>query len=551
VPVFIHRLLIPALLAAGSPAAALQRSNDHGSAVLIMGQEPATPIPTLLNGSANIAVSDLLFLRLARPGVGLSTTDERAFEPQLARSWSRRDSLTIVFELDPRARWHDGVAVTARDVVFSFARMRDSTVDAQRALLLRYLASVTAEGDRRVVMRFRRAYPEQFYDASYHVQPLPAHLVDSLPPGPRFAGSEFVKRPVGNGPYRWIRRDPGRQLELAADPEYFLGAPKLDRLIFLTVRDPEAQINLLLDGTADILEAVPPVSGPVRLAANPAVRLLNIPSLSVLYLLFNQRAPGDRSRAHPILGDVEVRRAISLALDRLNLARSTYGRFALPADAPAAQAHWTRDVVPRGTAYNPAAARTLLASRGWVDRNGDGVLEKDGVPLTLRLSIPATSATRAIMAPQVQEQLRRIGVRVEIDRLDFPVFIERRTKGEFDLDLSAANMDPSPSGIVQSWSCAGRGGTNVGGYCDPGLDSLLERAIYATRNGGRIWQAAYARLQGDVPAVFLASPAWSVAVHSRFRNVSIRPESPYGDLWRWSVDPARRISRDATGAPSR
>ncbi len=547
----IHRLLIPALLAAASPAAALQRINDHGSAVIIMGQEPATPIPTLLSGSANNAVSDLLFLRLARPGVGLSTTDERTFEPQLARSWSRRDSLTIVFELDPRARWHDGVAVTAKDVVFSFARMRDSTVDAQRALLLRYLASVTAESDQRVVMRFRRAYPEQFYDASYHVQLLPAHLVDTLPPGPRFASSEFVKRPVGNGPYRWVRRDPGRQLELAANSGFFLGTPKLDRLVFLTARDPEAQINLLLDGTADIFEAVPPVSGPVRLAANPAVKLLNVPSLSVLYLLFNQRASGDRNRPHPILADVDVRRAIAMALDRLNLARSTYGRFALPADAPAAQAHWTQGMVPKGAAYNPTGARGLLAKRGWVDRNGDGILEKDGVLLVLRLNIPATSATRAIMAPQVQEQLRRIGVRVEIARLDFPVFIERRSKGEFDLDLTVANMDPSPSGIVQSWTCAGRGGSNVGWYCNPGLDSLLDRTIYTPGSTEKSWQSAYARLQADAPAVFLASPAYSIAVHSRFRNVTIRPESPYGDLWRWSVDPGRRIARDGIAASPR
>ncbi|HEY9518616.1 MAG TPA: hypothetical protein VIQ98_05130, partial [Gemmatimonadales bacterium] len=86
----IRRLLIPALLCAAAPAAAQPRGNDHGSVVIIMGQEPATPIPTLLNGSANIAVSDLLFLRLARPGPGLTTTDERSFEPQLARGWSRR-----------------------------------------------------------------------------------------------------------------------------------------------------------------------------------------------------------------------------------------------------------------------------------------------------------------------------------------------------------------------------------------------------------------------------------------------------------------------------
>jgi peptide/nickel transport system substrate-binding protein len=547
----IRRLLIPALLCAAVPAAAQQRGNDHGSVVIIMGQEPSTPIPTLLNGSANIAVSDLLFLRLARPGPGLTTTEERSFEPQLARSWSRRDSLTLVFELDPRARWHDGTPVTARDVVTSFARMRDSTVDPQRALLLRYLATVTAENEHRVAMKFRRAYPGQFYDASYHVQPLPAHLVEQIPRGPAFASSEFVKNPVGNGPYRWVRRDPGRQLELQANPGFFLGAPKLDRVVFLTARDPEAQMNLLLDGTADLFEAVPPVSGPVRLARSRSTRLLTVPSLSVLYLLINQRAPGDRERLHPILGDVEVRRALAMGLYRLNLARSTYGRFALPAEAPAAQAHWTRGLVPGGPGYQPAAARALLARRGWRDENGDGVLEKNGVSLVLRLSVPATSATRAIMAPQVQEQLRRIGVRVEIVRLDFPVFIERRSKGEFDLDLSVANMDPSPSGIVQSWSCAGRAGSNVAWYCNTALDSLLDRTIYTRDGSEKSWRSAYAMLQADVPAVFLASPANSIAVHTRYRNVSFRPESLYGDLWRWSVDPGRRIARDGAGAPSR
>ena len=545
----VHRLLIPVLLLLPSSLAALrQRPSNHGSVVVVLGQEPSTPVPTLLNGTANVDVSDLLFLRLARPGRGLVTTDERSFEPQLARSWTRRDSLTIAFDLDPRATWHDGIPVTSRDIVFSFARERDSTVDPARALLLRYLASVTAEGDHRVVMRFRRAYPEQLYDATFHVQPLPAHLVDTIPPA-RFAGSAFVRQPVGNGPYRWVRRESGRQLELAANPGFFLGTPTIDRIVFLTARNPEAQINLVLDGSADLFENVPPVSGPPRLAANRSMRLVSLPSFSTVYLLFNQRAYGDRSRPHPILGDLGVRRAIAMAIDRTTLVRSAYGRFALPLDAPSAQSHWTHRLVPKGPAYDPEAARALLTRQGWVDRDGDGIREKDGVPLVLRLNVPSTSASRAVMAPQVQEQLRRVGVRVEIFRMDAPVFGEHRNKGEFDLDLSGASMDPTPSGIVQSWSCAGRGGSNVGWYCDPGLDSLLDKAIYSSRSGEREWQSAYARLQGDVPAVFLASPAHSIAVHTRFRNVSFRPESLYSDIWRWSVDPDRRIARDRTAAP--
>jgi len=520
-----------------------QRGADHGSIVIILGQEPATPVPTLLGAKANNDVADLLFLRLARPGRTLITTDEKSFEPQLARSWTRRDSLTLVFELDPRAKWHDGMPVTARDVLFSFARMRDSTVDPQRALLLRHLASVTAEGERRVVLRFRRAYPEQFYDATWHVQLLPAHLVDTIP-AERFAGSAFVRAPVGNGPYRWVRREPGQRLELAGNPGFFLGPVKLDRVIFLVVRDPEAALNLLLDGSADAYEAVPPTSGPARLAANPQLRLLTVPSFSVMYLLFNERAYGDRTQPHPILADANVRRALAMGIDRSPLLRSTYGGYALPAMAPVPAAHWTYRLVPKEPSYDPAAARELLQREGWSDHDGDGVLDKNGAPLALRLNLPTTSAPRVGMAPQVQEQLRRIGVRLELTRLDGPVWGQRRQRGEFDLDFSAAVMDPTPSGILQSWSCAGRAGSNYAQYCDPAVDSSLDRAIYSAHGGERPWRAAYTALQHDAPAIFLASPQTVFALHRRFREVNLRPESLYSDLWRWSVDPGRRLPRD-------
>ena len=157
-PVIARRLVVSALLLAiAPPLAARQSASDHGSAVIVVGQEPSTPVPTLLGAKADNDVSDLLFLRLAHPPANLATTNEKSFVPELARSWTRRNPLTLVFELDPRARWHDGVAVTSRDVVFSFERMRDPEVDPDRALALRHLASVTAEGDHRVVLRFRRA----------------------------------------------------------------------------------------------------------------------------------------------------------------------------------------------------------------------------------------------------------------------------------------------------------------------------------------------------------------------------------------------------------
>jgi ABC-type transport system substrate-binding protein len=94
-----------------------------------------------------------------------------------------------------------------------------------------------------------------------------------------------------------VRREAGRQLELAGNPDFFLGAPKLDRVVILTAGDPDAMMNLVLDGTADAFEALSPVSGPPRLAANKTMRIELAPSFTVISLLFNQRAFGDRTRS--------------------------------------------------------------------------------------------------------------------------------------------------------------------------------------------------------------------------------------------------------------
>lgn len=515
-----------------------------GTAVIVVGAEPSAPVPTVGSGKANVDVADILFLRLARMGPDLVTSGDQGFVPELARRWTRRDSLTLAFELDPRARWHDGRPVTSRDVLFAFERARDPAIDASKALLLRAVSAVTAEGDGTVVVRFSRAYGEQLYDAVWHVQPLPAHQLDTIPKD-RLAGSAFVQRPVGNGAFRFVRRDPGRQLELAAEPGFFLGRPGLGRVIFLLARDPDAQLNLMLDGTADLLEGVGPLPNIARIQAVKDLRIVAVPTTTVSYLLFNQRAPGDRSRPHPILADADVRRALVMGLDRDALVRAAFGPYAAVPEGPVSQLHWIREG-KRLVRFDSAGARALLASRGWRDSDGDGVLDQGGRPLTLQLNYPGPSASRALIAPMVQEQWRRIGVKVELLRLDGPVWAERRGKGEFDIDFSSAVMDPSPAGMVQSWSCAGRDGSNVAQFCDPAVDSLMERAIRGGPAARNTWHETVRRLVADAPAAFVFAPASAIAVHRRFDRVVIRPESFWASIWQWRIRPGQLLARDRT-----
>ena len=548
-PATCRRALLPALLLAVVPAGGLfAQGGVPGSAVIILGQEPTTPIPTLTGLGASLDVSNQLFLRLARLAPGLRTAGDSGFAPELAQRWSRRDSVTLVFDLDPRARWHDGRPVVANDVVTTLDRARDPASGGRYASLLTEIAGVRAEGTRRVVVSFRRRYAEQLYDAVFHVPPLPAHLVAAIP-AESLATSRFAREPVGNGPYRWVRSAPGQLVELESVRGHFLGTPGIRRLVFRVVPDADARLNLLLSGDGDALEAVsPPVANLERIRAAGHLREVPVAGGNLGYVLFNQVDPADsaRSRPHPILGDVRVRQALVRALDRERMVRSVFGPYAAVPEGPTSQLWWIRSLAPPAWPTDTAAARRLLAEAGWRDSDGDGVLDRGGVPFALRFNVPAPSATRRLIALQMQEQLRPLGVRLDVQLLEGAVWQERRNRGDFDLDFASAVQDPSPSGIVNSWSCAnaGRPFANVARYCNPAVDSLVSAARFGAADPAPPWRDVLLLIQADAPAIFLYAPATAFAVSSRYRDAVLRADSPWGDIRRWSVDPARALPRD-------
>ena len=525
------------LLLAGS-AAAQSNPSRRGSIVIAAGEQATMPIPTLMEGPAgtqgNIELADQLFLRLARLGPTLVTAGDRGFVPLLARSWTRRDSVTLAFDLDPRARWQDGVPVTARDVIFTFERARNPVIAPRLVGLLRHITSVTAEGDRRVVFHFSDPYPEQFYDATFHAAPLPAHLLDTIPPE-ALARSEFVRHPVGSGPYRLVRVVSGEFVELAANDDFFLGKPNIGRLIFRIAPDPDARINLLLSGQADALDnVVPPLENIQRIKADSGLRLIPVPSPALGFLLFNQKDPQNPTQAHPILSDVRVRRAITLGLDRQLLIHAVFGSYAEVPYGPVSSILWIRNGAPKAARQNVEEAKRLLTAAGWRDSDGDGMRDRDGRPLKLGLSLPTTSAVRRKVAVLIQEQLRQIGMAVELPQAEFPLWMERRTVGKFDIDFAGTMQDPSPTGLTQGWSCSG--GTNVAKYCNPLVDSLLEAAIRGRTTGSsnQPWISALRQIEADAPATFLYAPFFVYAVNRRFRNVSIMPGSSWQLVWEWS-----------------
>jgi len=202
-----HRLLVlapaAALAASFTTACHRERAAERpaawaGTLVIAAPGDADLLLPPVATTQLAAHVTERLFPRLAELPLDLNTVDDTAFTPVLARSWERRDPITIAFHLDPRARWQDGRRITADDVVFTFAVYRDSLTGSPFRVNLDPIASVVREDSLTVIFRFRRSYPEQFYDATFQLRILPAHLLDTIPHA-RLASSAFAHHPIGAG----------------------------------------------------------------------------------------------------------------------------------------------------------------------------------------------------------------------------------------------------------------------------------------------------------------------------------------------------------------
>jgi len=508
--------------------------------------EPATLLPPSTEDVVAGDIGEQLFLKLADVGMSTNTVGDEDFQPLLAQRWEWDGPLTLVFHLDPRARWQDGQRVSAADVEFTFDAYKDSVVASPFRTKLRRIASVTQRDSLTAVFRFREQYPEMFYDAVYHMRILPAHLLRSVPRD-QWKTAPFGRQPVGSGPYKFVRWQSAQSIELVADSTFFLGRPGIRRLIWRFTPNLQVGVTQVIADQADVREQLVTPENVERARAAPQLTLHPFRGNVYTYLGFNLRANGDTSKPHPIFSDREVRRALTMAVDRASLVKSALGDLGKVPPGPMSSLLWIWDPEIRQLPYDTAQAGRILNAHGWRDHDGDGVRDKNGQPLSFHLLVPTTSVLRRQYARLLQEQFRLIGVRAEIDELEFSVYTQRLQSGSYDTSVLSRGNDPSPgSGITQSWTRGGFGGSNFGRYYNPEFERLVDRAIAApTRDQARgFWRAAITTINADAPGIFLYSLENIAAVHKRIENVQIRPDSWAALLRTWRIPQDQLIDRD-------
>ena len=430
----------------------------------------------------------------------LSLTDEdgSVINPRLAESWTHSpDYRRWTLRLRDDVRWHDGVQVTAHDVAFSAELFRHP--DVLFPARIWGLDSAVVVDDQTIALFLER--PTYHPPGGAWTVFFPKHLLGDLDPA-RFYEWDFWERPIGNGPYRFVRRVPRTMVEFEANPDFYAGEPSI-RTVVAKFSSANPVIELT-SGAADAAFDLGPADL-LKLDVDPRFVVYYANDWSEIYLVYwNHR--------HPLLADARVRRALDHALDRRELARVANLPNEIPLVGglgndggldPDRRRGWDR--VP---AYDPERAERLLEQAGWVDRDGDGIRDKAGQRARFTLLSPQGGSLGAEpMALLMEDRWRRVGVAAEVRPMEMAVVREALRSGSFDAAIIWENQDAHT--ILWSW---------FGGPVDP---EPGETGNAQVRFGYQDAEAA------DILEVVLATPepAAQDTLYARFNEI-LRRDSP-------------------------
>ncbi len=511
----------------------------HGTLVIAASADADVLFPPLINSMQSRQVAEQIYDYLAVVGPELNTFGDNGFLPRLAESWKwSADSLTIAFKINFRARWHDGVPADANDVRYTFNVYMNPVLGSSTATDLSNIDSVTVEDSHTATFWYRTRSSHQLLDATM-MMILPRHLFEKIP-------TDSLKEvaasatPIGTGRFRFKRWTRGSSLEITADTGNYRGSPGLDRVIWSVAPSAGTAVTKLFGGEADVFAALKPEDA-AEAKQRSQLRVTSGPGTDYYFLAFNLRKPIFASR--------ELRRALTMAVDRASLVRNVFDTLAKVAVGPTVRVFPTTDTTLRQIPYDVRRANALLDSLGWRTESAQEIRRRNGKELSFNVIVPSSSQPRLRMAVLMQQQLSQLGVRMQIETMEFGTFQSRLQSRDFDAAVVNWHLGATPNSLPEAWGSASakrKGGANYASYANPRFDAYADsaiaaRAIPASRH---FFTTAYQIIIDDAPAIWLTEPKTVIGLHRRIRTGPMRADAWWFDLGTWTIPKSQQIDRD-------
>ena len=447
-------------------------------------------------------------------------------DPLLAESWEiSEDKLTYTFKIREGIKWHDGTPFTSEDVVFSYNTIMNPKVDSpQLRAYYQEIRDVKAIDDLTVEFTYAKPY---FLALEFcgGMPIVPKHIFDKGDFNTNPAGRD----PIGTGPYKFVRWTTGRDIVVDKNHDYWGEKPKINKIVFKIITDSTVSFQILKREELDV-SGLTPIQWE---------RQTNSPSFNENYDKLSYFTPnysyiGWNSK-RPYFADKQVRTALTHLVNReLILDKILYNLGAIvtnPFYINSPEYDKSIDPYP----YDPQKAEELLKEADWIDHDGDGIRDKDGVKFAFEFLIPGGSETGEKIATILKEELDNMGIQMDIRKTEWAVFTTRLNERNFDAVTLAWSMGVE-SDPYQIWSSTqAEKGSNFIGFKNEQADKLIEEARTEFDRDKR--QELYRKfaeiIHEEQPYTFLFCRKSTVAVNKRFENVVVYPLGI--DLLEWHV----------------
>ena len=474
--------------------------------VMLIEFSPSNLDPRVGTDAQSERIDELLFDSLVRKDEHFNIV------PAVAESWQIPDPQTYIFHLRHGIHFHDGRPLTARDVKWTLDTMRDGSLLTIRGGSYKPVENVEVRDDYTLVMHLSEPYA-----------PLLWNLTDGafgiVPYG---SGKDFNRNPIGSGPFRFVRNVPDSDVIIERNPDYWGERAQVERVRFNVVPDTTTRALELRKGSADIAAANSLTPDLVRtLRGQNHLEVLDEPGTSVSYLAFNLR--------DPILADVRVRQALAYGIDRRPMLHYLFGDAGRLADSVLPPQHWAYNGDVAHYPYDPAQANAILDAAGYVRG-------KDGVRFHLTMKTSTTEEASRLMAVVLQQQLRKIGIALDIRTFEFATLYADILRGAFQMYslrwVGYSNQDPDIFEDAFDSASFPPKRANRGHYSNSRVDELIAKGRRSSdpRQRKQIYDEVQRILAHDLPYIDL----WyldNVMVHStRVANLHLQPAGNYDFL---------------------
>src|SRR5579875_108526 len=448
--------------------------------------------------------------------------------PTQANRGISANGTTLTYHLRRGVRWSDGAPFDASDVLYSVAVAKDSRNTLFVPDPWRHVADVAARGKHTVLFRLDKPFAPfivWYFGAGSPSCVLPRHV---LGPSTLINTAAYNGLPVGVGPFRFSAYHRGSAVEMEANPYYWRGRPKLERVVYKLIPNQNTLLTQLRTGEIDLWQAI---SGPLTAVAKGLAGKRSSTWLSnfMSAIYFNT--------SHKPVSDPRVRRALRLATDRRTIFDKVMLRNGVMTESLIPVVNPDHLAIPLSK-YDPGAAARLLDSAGWRLGPG-GVRTKNGAPLALDLAIPSGYEPSEVFADLLRENWGKIGVRVTIHVWPTAQFFTTYANGgvietgKFDVALLSQGVPLLFADIGGAYTCASIAphGANFVRYCDPKVDALNERYVqtYDPRKRKAIAAQMQRLVDEDCPMIEIYERAFVSVYDARLTGYAPNPYSNWGD----------------------